>query len=516
MRRRHGCPVQITVPAAPVGAVDRISWCGQIDRNVAVVRKGRPGIGRRRRRHRDDIVVGVIGGIGVVCVVIPAVIAGRRDKQLPRLPRVTDRGADLRTVAGSAPAVVCDTRAVIDRVSDRRRGAEIAAAAAGIEKLGRHELGVPGDAGNPDGIVALRRDCAGDVRTVAVLVVIRIAGADTPAAVEIVAVIVVDIAVAVVVDPVAPDLAGIDPEIVDQVGMVDIDPGIDNADDDGAAAGFARPRIGRGDGVHAPGPIVVLIVRNGRCREVQLIRRGHPLNLGRTDRVLDNPVAFDVRSDAGIDDGCRCDIHVDGHRPKLQIPSRAVEHGGADIVHDRGDQLVGDAVDEFDDQIVGHRDRIARRRHLDVAGRGLRAGSAGLRYRQKGARAGRRCGSRAYRRDVREALFRFGEQPVAIMAVPAILSGGGDAIGTGAICRMIGGGPFGTGGGGRDVGGVRGPPLLKRRQLRHAVRSSPVLRLVSTRRYHASCHLAPGRTPTPQTRPDLQQLNPVKSSISLN
>ena len=77
------------------------------------------------------------------------------------------------------------------------------AAAVGAEHADDHQPGAPGDAGDPDAVVAAGADDAGDVRAVAVLV-----GRVAVAGDEVVAVDVVDEAVAVVVDPVAGDLAG--------------------------------------------------------------------------------------------------------------------------------------------------------------------------------------------------------------------------------------------------------------------------------------------------------------------
>ena len=50
--------------------------------------------------------------------------------------------------------------------------------------------------------------------------------------VEVPAVDVIDITIVVVVDVIAVDLKGIDPDVVDEVGMVNLDAFVDHTDDD--------------------------------------------------------------------------------------------------------------------------------------------------------------------------------------------------------------------------------------------------------------------------------------------
>jgi hypothetical protein len=61
---------------------------------------------------------------------------------------------------------------------------------------------------------------------------------------EVVAVDVVDEAVVVVINAVAGDLAGVDPDVGGEVGMGVIDAGVDDGHDDVAAAGGAVPGLG--------------------------------------------------------------------------------------------------------------------------------------------------------------------------------------------------------------------------------------------------------------------------------
>ena len=82
-----------------------------------------------------------------------------------------------------------------------------------------------------DAVALTRRDDAGDVRAVAVVVV------DVGVEVEHVrAVDVVDEAVAVVVAAVAGDLAGVRPDVRGEVRVVELDAGVEDGHEDARAA----------------------------------------------------------------------------------------------------------------------------------------------------------------------------------------------------------------------------------------------------------------------------------------
>ena len=159
-------------------------------------------------------------------------------------------------------------RAHLHGVVEGADGVGDGAAAVGVEELQGHDLHVPVDAGHADAVVAHGADGAGHVRAVAV-VVHRVAVVVD----EVVAVDVVDEAVAVVVDAVAGDLAGVGPDVGGQVGVGVIDAGVDDGDDDAAAAGGDVPGfrgvdvgVGRAAGlagvVQAPEGTELRVVRN--------------------------------------------------------------------------------------------------------------------------------------------------------------------------------------------------------------------------------------------------------------
>src|SRR5262249_1826177 len=130
----------------------------------------------------------------------------------------------LREAAGG-PAVVDDAGAPGRGVEDRLHGVCGPAVAAAVEDLQVHHAGAPRDTRDAHGVVALGGDDAGHVGAVAVVVerVGEVIG-------EVVAVHVVDVAVVVVVDEVAGDLARVGPEVGHQVRMADIHARVEHGD----------------------------------------------------------------------------------------------------------------------------------------------------------------------------------------------------------------------------------------------------------------------------------------------
>ena len=99
-------------------------------------------------------------------------------------------------------------------------------------------MGTPVDPGHAGAVVAPSGDCARHVRAVGIAIH-RVAVAVG----EVVAVDVVDVAVAIVVDSVAGDFTRVGPDVLHQVRMRVVDAGIDNADDN-IAAGLDVPGLG--------------------------------------------------------------------------------------------------------------------------------------------------------------------------------------------------------------------------------------------------------------------------------
>src|SRR5262249_52726301 len=97
----------------------------------------------------------------------------------------------------------------------------------GGDELQWHQGDVPGDTGHAGGVVSRRADGAGHVRAMAVVVVRIVVPVD-----EVPAVNVVDVPVAVVIDPVRRDLAGIGPDIGGEIRVVGVHARVDHGHDD--------------------------------------------------------------------------------------------------------------------------------------------------------------------------------------------------------------------------------------------------------------------------------------------
>ncbi len=116
-----------------------------------------------------------------------------------------------------------------------------------LEELQVHQRDRPVDAGHALAIVGHRADRARNVRPVAV-VVHRVAVVVR----KIIAVNVVDEAVAVVILAVAGGFAGIRPDVRCKIAMGVVDAGVEHRHDDARASSSDVPGIRRIDGVHAP------------------------------------------------------------------------------------------------------------------------------------------------------------------------------------------------------------------------------------------------------------------------
>jgi hypothetical protein len=119
---------------------------------------------------------------------------------------------------------------VADAVGDRRRRGRRAR----VHDLHRHDPGTPGDACDPDAVVAARGDDAGEARPVPVVVGRVGVTADRVPAVDV-----VHVTVPVVVHAVARDVVRVRPQVGDEVGVRHIDPGVDDRDRDRPAAAEA-------------------------------------------------------------------------------------------------------------------------------------------------------------------------------------------------------------------------------------------------------------------------------------
>gem|GEM_PF-6438033 len=223
-----------------------------------------------------------------VAVVIP--IAGGGDEQDPRVPAAADRPQQRCAVSAAAPRVVSGhhVHAVPAlEIGDVVHGPHRVAgpATAGAQELGRDHRDVPVHADHA-GAIARSTNGAGHVGAV---VVVRPVVHGGIVVVEVPAVDVVHVAVAVVVDAVGGNLPRVDPDVVGKIGVGDLHPGVDDAHVHGrrprepigpGGGGIAAPLIrwARRRAVHAPesaGREVRVVRGGGRAQEVVLLHAHH-------------------------------------------------------------------------------------------------------------------------------------------------------------------------------------------------------------------------------------------------
>ena len=246
VRRRHRRPVLEAVRAPAPGRVDVRPGRAQVDAPSAVVRE--PGlavelVGRADREDVGDVVAGRVVGRRVG---VREVVACCGQEELSALVRLLDRGEHRLRELVAAPRVAEDRDALRPRVEDGADRVGRRPRPVGGEELERHDLRAPRDAGHPEAVVACGGDRSGDVRAVAVVV-----GRIVVAVHEVPPAPVVDVAVAVIVEAVRPAagavLARIDPDVLREVRMRDVDAGVDDGDHDVRAPGRDRPRFLRVD-----------------------------------------------------------------------------------------------------------------------------------------------------------------------------------------------------------------------------------------------------------------------------
>src|SRR5262249_38854679 len=227
-------------PVLPVRqrAVDANARSGDVHRRAAEVGEARQVVGAVGRRDGYDVVPGVVGRVERAGVVVRPVVAGGGDAGAPGGRGLVDGGGGGGSSPAAAVTVVDDLGPASDRVVQGADGVAHVPAARGVEELEGHELCVPVDPGDADPVVADGPDRPGDVGAVAVVVhrVRVIVG-------EVVPVDVVAVAVAVVVDAIARDLARVGPDVRGQVRVVVVDAGVNHGDDGVAGAGAGVPGL---------------------------------------------------------------------------------------------------------------------------------------------------------------------------------------------------------------------------------------------------------------------------------
>ena len=272
-RRRHRGAASQAVEPSREAAQDGDPRRSEQHRPGAVAGEDRQLVVRVGGRHRDDVRLWIRGGILRADIVVVRGVAGRHDEQRPRRPRPRDGVLHGVREGAPAPRVVHDHGVHSDRVVDGvdRLGGE--AGAVLPEELHGKDRDLPVDPGDPPPVPSERPEDPGDVRAVRGVVERLVVAVG-----EIPPVHVVDEAVAVVVQPVARDLSRVGEDVARQVGVEEVDPGVDHGDHDlafacGDVPGARRIDVGSGLPPRLPavaeGPLLgeARVVRNPVRRE---------------------------------------------------------------------------------------------------------------------------------------------------------------------------------------------------------------------------------------------------------
>ena len=232
---------------------------------------GRRAVGRVGRADADDVghrehARPEARRVVVVADAVAAAVAGRDDVQRVGVRR--DRVLLGRREAGRPEARVDDLDPEVARVVERVGDVRGRAGARRIEHAHRQHLRLRRDAGDADAVVAARGDDPGDVGPVAVEVLWCVVGVD-----EVPAAPVVDVAVVVVVEAVGlavmalavgAGLAGVRGDRALEVGLVELDAGVDDGDRLARAA-RRLPRVRRVDVVARSRCAADRAIESGRC-----------------------------------------------------------------------------------------------------------------------------------------------------------------------------------------------------------------------------------------------------------
>src|SRR5205814_9797891 len=172
-----------------------------------------------------QIEAGRINGNNVIVVVRIARRCDENDAGLAQaIDGVTQR---LGVKARAAPTGVHDLRTLTAREVDALDGVRSEPVPSGVQKFAGHDLNLPADADNADGVVAHRADRSADMRAVA-MIIVGVAGV----VYGVDAVNVVHVPVAVVVNAITRNLPRIDPHVVGQVFVCIAHAGVNDRHDD--------------------------------------------------------------------------------------------------------------------------------------------------------------------------------------------------------------------------------------------------------------------------------------------
>ena len=230
MGRGHRGALKIAVVAVggvPAGK-DRIPGRAQVHGGCAVVGKDGQIIVAGGGGDGNDVVQVVTGRVNRIRAIVLRRVAGGGHEDDAGLAQAIDGVVQRpRGKARAAPTGVDDFRPFAARVIHALDGIGDEPVSRRVQKFARHDLDLPANADNTDGVVAHRADRPTDVRAVAVIVVWITRMVD-----DIDAMHIVHVTVAVVVNAITRNLARIDPHVVGQVFVCIAHAGVNDRHDD--------------------------------------------------------------------------------------------------------------------------------------------------------------------------------------------------------------------------------------------------------------------------------------------
>ena len=242
--RGHRGPAEDLVRVPRGRAEDLTPGSAQMNGAPPEVRERGPRVGPRRGGHGDDVGEREASGIRRRGVVVGPSVPGGSDEQDSALLVSLDGVEQRLRKPAAAPAVVrrddidpsllheLDVLKTVDRIGD-------VAGARRIQKLARHEANRSVDPDDADAVVPDGANRAGDMGAVVIVVHgvgIVVGGVDSEA--------VVDLTVAVVIDPVVVAVRRVTEHVRGQVRVGVVDSRVDHGHDDVAAPGREVPGFG--------------------------------------------------------------------------------------------------------------------------------------------------------------------------------------------------------------------------------------------------------------------------------
>ena len=187
-------------------------------------------------------------------------------------------------VGRAAPGSADDVGSIVHGIEDGWVKRGVHACAGVVQALHRHHLRIPGHANHADTVISHGRDGAGYVCAMTVVIdgVVALLRVRVSRADEIPSAYVVNVTVVIVVNSVVGDFACVYPHVGGDVGMVVIDAGVHDGDDN-ARAGTRVPGGGRANFLNSPKIGIALAPTSG-AREVWVVGsnvcRGDSIFLG--------------------------------------------------------------------------------------------------------------------------------------------------------------------------------------------------------------------------------------------